>query len=78
MKSLIHFFSCTNWKLVVELSKLIHKKIEIKKVKTDVINDTLNDVLIINSSDPLVKIKKKTPIKGKNIKIDNIGKFILN
>ena len=51
---------------------------EIRKVKTDVIKDTLNDVFIINSSVPFVKTKKKTPIKGKNIKIDNIGKFILN
>ena len=52
--------------------------IEIKSVSNEVIKDTLIEVFLMKCSSPLVKTRKKTPTKGKNIKIDNIGKFILN
>ena len=52
--------------------------IEIKSVSNEVIKDTLIEVFLMKCSSPLVKTRKKTPTNGKNIKIDKIGKFILN
>ena len=60
------------------MSKLIQMNIEIKSVSNEVIKDTLIEVFLMKCSSPLVKTRKKTPTKGKNIKIDKIGQFILN
>ena len=75
IKLLIQDFSSTNWNSEVFISKEYHKNNERKKVAT-LLNKEIDIELIFVVLSLDNKIKKEL-IKGKKIKVDNIGKFIL-
>ena len=75
IKLLIQDFSSTNWNSEVFISKEYHKNNERKKVAT-----LLNKEIEIELTFVVLSLDnkmKKELIKGKKIKVDNIGKFIL-
>ena len=75
IKLLIQDFSSTNWKSAVLISKEYHKNNDRKKVAI-LLNKEIEIELkfVVLSLD--IKMKKEL-IKGKKIKADKIGKFIL-
>ena len=75
IKLFIQDFSSTNWKSELFTSKEYHKNNERKKVAT-LLNKEIEIELIFVVLSLDNKMKKEL-IKGKKIKVDNIGKFIL-
>ena len=71
----IQDFSSTNWNSEVFISKECHKNNERKKVAT-LLNKEIEIELTFVDLSLDNKIKREL-IKGKKIKVDNIGKFIL-
>ena len=75
IKLLIQDFSSTNWNSELFISKEYHKNNERKKVAT-----LLNSEIEIELTFVVLSLDnkmKKELTKGKKIKVDNIGKFIL-
>mgnify|MGYP005716791529 CR=1 FL=1 len=75
IKLFIQDFSSTNWNSEVLISKEYHKNNERKKVATLLNKEIEIELTFVVLS--LDKKMKKELTKGKKIKVDNIGKFIL-
>ena len=73
IKLLIHVASSTNWNSVASLSKEYQRNNESRRFEKLVKSETYMALLFFWSFDKRIKIE---PSRGKNIIVDNIGKFI--
>ena len=76
IKPSIQFFSSTNWKSEVEVSKEYQRKMERKKFVREEKIATYFEFFSTLFCEPLLINTKRAPIRGINIIAERIGKFI--